>query len=396
MTGSIVAQLIPIALTPVLTRLYSPEDFGAYGLLFALMVVLSIVATGRYETAAFIPKRIKTVESIIYLGLGLATIFSLLLLLFIQIESNWILSLVKIKDANQLYFVPIGVLIISYYSVLRVWLNRLEHYKVIRQNTIIQSSAVGFTQIAIGLSKIMISHGLILGDLTGKLLTTVKILILFYRKSNRLKIKNVFFVLRRFHTIPKFQMPAALINNAAMYAPSLILPMLFSQTISGFYFLVYRIVMLPISIISNSMLEVFRAECAKNIQKKGQCSKCFEKNCYGLVIVAVPIYLVLLFFGSYIFTHVFGSEWQEAGHYAQILAPLAAIRLVAAPLSYVFILREKHSLNFIFQLCFLAIVVLALYGGFFYKNAELFVYLISYLGSIFYLLQIFFSYRLAK
>lgn len=396
MTGTIIAQVIPIALTPLLTRLYSPDQFGIYGFISSTLAITSIVATARYENAVFIPKNSKLVDAIIYLSLCLATFFSLLLTIFVFIENNWLLEILKLKEIQILYFIPLGTLIVSYYNVLRIWLNKIEAYRQIRKNIILQSAAVGLAQIFSGLSKNLMSYGLIAGEFAGKLLTTLTIFMCFYKSSSRLKLNRILFVIKRFGAIPKYQMPAALANNLALHAPYLVLPMIFSQTITGYYFLVFRIVMMPIGIIGNSILEVFRVEASKSIRVRGECSKCFMDNFYALALIALLIYVILQFGGISIFKIFFGEKWAVAGKYAQILAPFAAIRLVAAPLSYLFILRERHRLNFIFQMLFFGTVLIALYMGYTYKKSELFVCFISYLGGLFYLLQLWMAYRMAQ
>jgi O-antigen/teichoic acid export membrane protein len=261
--------------------------------------------------AAFIPKTDKMVESVIYLGLCLATFFSVLLIVFFYIKSDWLLHQFKFKDAHLLFFIPLGVLVVSYYNLLRAWLNRIENYRQIRKNTILQSSVVGISQVAIGVIKNLQAYGLIMGDLTGKLLTTLSIFFSFYRVSGKFRTRRGFYVFTRFITIPTFQVPAALANNAAIYAPYVLLPTLFSETISGFYFLVYRIVMMPISLVGTEMTDVFRADCAKNINQKGECYDCFKNNLIALLLIALPVYVVLQFGGKFLFTYIFGKQLQK-------------------------------------------------------------------------------------
>ena len=49
--GGALAQALPLLLGPWLTRLYRPEDFGAYHLFAALAANLAVVACARYEFA---------------------------------------------------------------------------------------------------------------------------------------------------------------------------------------------------------------------------------------------------------------------------------------------------------------------------------------------------------
>jgi O-antigen/teichoic acid export membrane protein len=49
MTGTTIAQAIPIAISPILTRIYTPEDFGMFALYMSTASLFSVIATGRYE-----------------------------------------------------------------------------------------------------------------------------------------------------------------------------------------------------------------------------------------------------------------------------------------------------------------------------------------------------------
>lgn len=50
-TGSLVANLIGLIAVPVLSRLYSPSDFGLLALFMSVAAIARSVATGRYEMA---------------------------------------------------------------------------------------------------------------------------------------------------------------------------------------------------------------------------------------------------------------------------------------------------------------------------------------------------------
>ena len=39
MTGTTIAQAIPIAISPILTRLYTPEDFGVFNLMINSRII---------------------------------------------------------------------------------------------------------------------------------------------------------------------------------------------------------------------------------------------------------------------------------------------------------------------------------------------------------------------
>lgn len=56
MTGTVIASIIPAVIQPVLTRIYTPADFGLYGLYFAFIGVFTSISGLRYELAVPLPK----------------------------------------------------------------------------------------------------------------------------------------------------------------------------------------------------------------------------------------------------------------------------------------------------------------------------------------------------
>ena len=51
LAGGVVAQALPLLLGPLLTRLYSPAQFGTYFLLAAVAANVGVVACARFEFA---------------------------------------------------------------------------------------------------------------------------------------------------------------------------------------------------------------------------------------------------------------------------------------------------------------------------------------------------------
>ena len=47
-TGTSIAQFIPILISPILTRIYTPEDFGLFALFIAITVMFGSIANGKY------------------------------------------------------------------------------------------------------------------------------------------------------------------------------------------------------------------------------------------------------------------------------------------------------------------------------------------------------------
>ena len=93
MTGTTVAQSIPILISPILTRLYSPEDFGLFALFLGIVSILGSIANGRYEIAIMLPKKDEDAINISVLSFLISFVFSIVLLLIVIFFSDFIVSI---------------------------------------------------------------------------------------------------------------------------------------------------------------------------------------------------------------------------------------------------------------------------------------------------------------
>lgn len=57
MTGETIAQAIPTAISLILTRIYTFENFGVFALFAAIADIFGSIANGRYKLAIMLPKR---------------------------------------------------------------------------------------------------------------------------------------------------------------------------------------------------------------------------------------------------------------------------------------------------------------------------------------------------
>lgn len=394
-TGTTIAQAIPVALTPFLTRVYSPGEFGLYGVYMALISIGTMIATGKLEMAVMIAKKQSEAMQLAIISFIFSGLFSMFILFAVIIWKEQIAILTAQPDIGEwLYIVPLSIFLFSVYKVLLHWLNRNKLYDMMSHSRVAQSASISILQVIAGLVN-KITPGLILADCLGR---TISLVIIFKRtrhtfpRSGFNLLKNLALI-RRYRKFPFLGSPAGLLNILSLQLPYIIIPVIFSSAIAGLYFLVFRVLMMPISLLGESMMEVFRNKAIESLDKHGSCKPVFIKTMRFLIIVGVLPALLLIIFGQELFAFVFGEEWREAGFYASILAPMAFLRLVCAPLSGVLFVREKLQLILILQSFFFLMVALSLTLGWIYKNPILLVTSLSVSGCLFYLAQALSSYR---
>ena len=109
-TGTTIAQAIPIAISPILTRINSPEDFGILSIFVSITAIFGSIANGRYELAIVLPKKDEDAINIFALGFIIVSCVSLVLLLLVVVFNGYCTTLLGNQEISfWLYFVPLVV-----------------------------------------------------------------------------------------------------------------------------------------------------------------------------------------------------------------------------------------------------------------------------------------------
>lgn len=400
MTGTSIAQAIPIALTPILTRIYTPEDFGTFALFLSLISIISVAATGRYEVAIILPKHDIDARNIVVLSILIAFIFSVILLLLILVfKHEIILVLDNEKIAIWLYWIPLSVILTGIYQSINYWLNRKQMYSDLSKNRVIKSSVTSAAHISIGMNGFGIG-GLVLGTIIGQVIATWALVNSMYKQEkfffhsiNKLRIISL---LKKYIEFPKYDLFATISNVAAQNIMHIFFNIFFTSTVAGYYYLSQKMIGIPVTVVGTAILDVFKQKATDEFNKFGNAKVIYLSTIKKLFYLSFIPTIIIFIFAVDIFTLLFGKEWIIAGEYAQILTPMLLFRFIASPLSFMFYIAKKQLWNVIGQFSLFLLVVFSFLIGDYYNDAKLVVILLSTVFSVFYLVYILLSARLAK
>ena len=148
-TGRIIAQVVPVLLTPLLTRLYTPEDFGLFAIFVAITAVLALLANGRYNLAIILPKKNENVLNLFALSVLINFAFCILLFVVIYIFRTPLINLFGFHNSPEvLFLVPLGTFVIGFFEPLHYLAVRNRHFKVLAGNMIFQFTFIAVLKIA--------------------------------------------------------------------------------------------------------------------------------------------------------------------------------------------------------------------------------------------------------
>ena len=345
MTGTTIAQAIPIAISPILTRIYTPEDFGVFALFMAITAIFGSIANGRYELAIMLSKKDEDAINIVALGFIINVLISLTLLFVIIIFHNNILDLLNNREISfWLYVAPLSVFLTGCFNLLNYFNNRKKQYKDLAKANVMKSIALAVVQLGVGFVKAG-AFGLISGQVVSQIVSNTKLFLNIKRMKLLSKITKVKIIAlgRRYIDFPKFSMWAILANTLSTHLTNILISSFFSVATLGFYSLVQRLLGMPSSLIGNSIGQVFFQEATKEKQETGKAIKTFNNTVKKLLIIGIPSFGILFFIVEDLFAFVFGEEWRVAGVYAQIAVPLFFIRFIVSPVSTLISVFNKQK-----------------------------------------------------
>ena len=172
--------MIAIAASPILTRVYSPENFNTFGLYLGISTILGAVTTGRYETAILLPKKDNDAVNILGLSILVSMIVSSLIFLFLVITKFSNKSILEDTVLGSFIFlIPLSTLILGIYSSLNYWNNRRKNYNILSSGRITHSLLVALITVMLGFT-ILINSGLIFGTILGQGLAVIFLICLLY------------------------------------------------------------------------------------------------------------------------------------------------------------------------------------------------------------------------
>ncbi len=400
LSASGISQLLPLLATPILTRLYSPDDYGQFAIFMFMSSFLLILSTGRYEQGIIEPKSEKEATRLFFVSVINCFIFMLIssaLLVFIWSWRKTIFAIdydVEMISLLGIYTVLSGVNL----SLSQLYIRRGQ-FKVLASTRVLYAAITVSSQILYSYFYIF-NYGMIYGVCSGLLVSIVYALYLSRKKSSfQCGINFYVFkeVLIKFRRYPLYILPSHLLNNAASQVPVSVIGSVYGSAALGHYSLVNRILRAPSGMMASAFGEVFKKEASEEYRKKGQCHNLYLKYIKWLSLLSILPFLVIFFFGEILFGVVFGEEWQVAGTYASVLSPIFYFQFISSPLSSLFIISKNQRLDLIWQCIFIILVISSLTFSV-YLNFDILYTLmaISTASSTAYILNIIMSFMISK
>lgn len=350
-TGAVLAQVIPLATAPILTRLYSPEAFGIYSMLVAFAAILSVAATARYELAIMLPKDEGDGQAVAVFSLGLACLVCSAAFVVFLLFGDAVARLTgNEKVGVWLLAVPPLVLMMSAGQVLNYWANRNQRYKLLATNAVTFQGA--FAGLAIsGVFGRAAAAGLIISRCVAQ---GIAAMTLGWRLRATLRVVSLVELGRRvprcvkkYYQFPLYNLPYSL---SGVFSKEFIVIALTAwgfAAYAGVYALARTMVLAPASFFSSTVGPVFYREAAVTIRSP-RLQRLTLSIMTGLAALA-PIVVFAAFWAPDLFAALFGEKWREAGSCARVLAAPAYLFLFSSWPERIFEVTHRQRVSFYIQ-----------------------------------------------
>jgi O-antigen/teichoic acid export membrane protein len=366
-SGSLLASVTPILVAPILTRQYTPEDFGVFAFFIAATDILIVFSTLRLAFAIVIPKSDSKAMDLLAACVAIAlivSIISLLIALTVYWSNITILGSTIIHDF--LIFIPMQILFSALYTTLYSWHNRMGRYKSIAIARVISVSSIAVISILFGIISFG-PAGLIMAVIFGKAIgvgfLSFKLVTNDMSLLKEFKFDRVFASTMEQKKFPLFSVPAGLFNMFSWQVPAIMLKTFFNLSVLGLYDLCHRVLAAPTALIGTAIQDAFKVRAAQDFAQQGNCRRIYLFTLSFLIATAIIIFVPLYFVAPTLFEVMFGANWAVAGVYAQILIPFIAIRFVSGPLSYVLFIANKQQVDLVWQAALSITLFTAIYYG---------------------------------
>jgi lipopolysaccharide exporter len=351
--GSALAQGFTLAVTPLITRLYLPDNLGQLGLFMAFINVAVLVASLRYELAIVSARNDREAAQLtlccFLLGLPASTVAALTFYLLVRTE---ILGYGNMPLYAALLIIP-AMLCTAAFTALRYWLLRKERFGLISHGTILQNASRALSQAGFGWLGAY-TVGLLAGEIIGRCSGMSRMLRAAWPALKReLAVSDLGQIkdtLKNNRQFVLYSLPSSLLDTLAATISLPLLVYLYGLSAGGSYSLVWRVLALPAVLITANVADAFHSRAAVISQNNPDVLAGLMKRMAGLLLlIGICPAAILVAFGPQLFRWSFGSKWVEAGTMAGWIAPWFLAQFIVNPLSRVVLVVGRQKVKFVYD-----------------------------------------------
>jgi O-antigen/teichoic acid export membrane protein len=403
-SGNALAQLIVLGASPVIAYLYSPAAFGIFATYTAILNLLSVAATGQYETALMLPRRHRQAACLLIFILMLCPALALGLGLVLIVFRTEIAGLVGAPSlAIWFWAMPVSIVLAGWYQSLRFWAMRREAFADVARNAVTRAGVGTGLACVMGIwlpfpgapeGGLILSH--ILGEGFGNLLLASRV-----RRRDKALFAwpgraRLFAMARRWRRLALTYAAGKGVAMCYSRLPILAISWLFGPSAAGVYAWAERFAGLP-DLVATSIGDVYRQRATVEYHRHGRFDGLMRRTFAATTALALVPYAIGIMLAPVLFALLFGQEWREAGVLAQVLMVGGFVSFAITPVDKAAVIFQRTRYLFLWHVARLtlkvsAIIATAMLG----LSLMTLLWLIVIVRVGLYLVELVYNYHLAK
>ncbi|HEI5682135.1 TPA: type 8 capsular polysaccharide synthesis protein Cap8K [Staphylococcus aureus] len=343
-----IAQVILIITTPIITRLYSPTEFGEFTIFSNIAMILIPIINARYDLLIVNTKNDRSANILSQISF-LISLLILLMLIPIFAISAWLYP----NFILDFIFIIIMLFLVSLTNIFTNYLNKERKYKVLSLINVFRAGSMALLQIIFGLLALG-SLGLIIGFSLSYIAGITLGYKTFKKHFNIVRDKEetkALFLENKNQLV--YSTPSILLNSLSFSVVVFFIGILYTNTEVGIYGMAIRVLGIPVTIISLGLSKIFMQQANDYYIEYGNFRNLLLKFSSILVIVSIILYVPLYLFSEELVNILLGHSWVDAITVIKIVIPLFVIRLIVSTVSLSVIVLQKQQLELILQALFL-------------------------------------------
>ena len=342
LTGTALGQVIALLLSPLLTRLFSLQDFTTLEQYIFILSILMVIVAGRYEFAVMQPETREDARTVVGLCIRIVFYVSAFFLVLFLIAGESIAEYYHNPDlAAWLWTLPIALFAAGVFNVINYWFSRLGDYKVAATSKLLYSAAGEPVKVVMGTVSSN-SGGLIAGTIIAHWVSA-------WYAWTRFKLsepKTIFHLSKQrmkelamtYKAYPVYTIWGSLLNNMAQWAHVGVFGYYYGEKALipiAFIALSRRIFFNPLGMLATSYGQVFYQRITA-IKDPKELQSFFIKNLLRFFVFASFMVLFIQLLPDATLGFIFGEQWTDALVYLRILSYWYALNFVLSSLSFIF------------------------------------------------------------
>lgn len=366
-SGTVLAQVVVLVTLPILTRIYTPEDFSVLAVYMAIVAIFSAAASLGFDMAIPLPESDTDAVHLLFMALiSSACVSAVVALIICFSDFSWIDSAAFTHLRTHLWVLPLGIFCVAAFSAAQFY--------AVRQKSFLKISKARFWQSVAGVSVQgggtlvgWVPGALLVGQLVGSSSGVVFLLrSVFSPREGKpwrlLKLVRMRALAREYKRFPQYTTFESLANNLGIQLPIILIAIFVAGVEAGFLMLAMRVMQTPIGMVGGAVGQVYLSQVSAQ-QKDGALSSFTRTVLLGLVRVGVGPIVFLGIISPGLFDVLFGSGWSRAGELVVWMTPWFVLQFLASPISMVMHVQQQQRMMLLLTCFGLIVRVGALLGS---------------------------------